>query len=410
MQKMRDAMTAAMSLMLVLSLAACAGTPATTATDSPERYTEQAPATDPVADPAGDSAVESDSSSGSDLDRIGKDQEQDAEAVETDPIADASETESGTDMSSVESIVEIGKLVGTWQQLKYSDFDNVDIHDEHNPYDLVWQYGDPETEKRDEFGTLYASYVDAADWSLVFDAEYYKKAFPMLAMLYHDDDSLLLEHFQTVGVHEGRQGTNGFNVSVYMDNCGSEFLDAFGDDYECYYFYYMLNQETEHNVPAAGEYGKDPLWLRVELTLMQNRELGSVNRYRERAGAPPMTIDPENIAFANYRAWYNATNSVRGHGWLDDVENPEVDKVFDILGVDHLSENTLTNLGNAGKKSSFGLYAVRYANSEDHYEAMVCPEHLYLGVSHMYYNGDTAWLSQFDTFLYTAPVPDFTMR
>lgn len=53
--------------------------------------------------------------------------------------------------------------------------------------------------------------LNACDWSLVFDADYYKKAFPMLAVQYHQDNALLLEHFQTVGIHEGRQGSANFN-------------------------------------------------------------------------------------------------------------------------------------------------------------------------------------------------------
>ena len=52
-----------------------------------------------------------------------------------------------------------------------------------NPYDVEWDYGE-----------LYDAYIEEADWSLVFDAEYYKQAFPMLATLYHENDELLLEH------------------------------------------------------------------------------------------------------------------------------------------------------------------------------------------------------------------------
>ena len=37
------------------------------------------------------------------------------------------------------------------------------------------------------------------------------------ALQYHGDDEKLLDHFQTVGVHEGRQGCASFNVGVFMD-------------------------------------------------------------------------------------------------------------------------------------------------------------------------------------------------
>ena len=369
-------------------------------------------AAEPAAEPAADPDTESEADPNSDaqsriwerIERLRK---------KMDEAADGNQEpaeETVQPMESVERIAELGSLTGTGTLKDYEKHDTVDVNDKHNPYDLVWQYGDTEAEKDDDFGKLYASYVDAADWSLVFDAEYYKKAFPMLAKLYHDDDALLLEHFQTVGVHEGRQGSKGFNVSVYMVNCGEDLLEAFGDNYECYYFYYMLNYASEQEVETAGVYGRDPLWLDLELTLAQSNELSRVNWYREEVDADPLVLDPENIAFANYRAWYNAVNSVRGHGWLDDLQNKDVDIVFDILGVNHLGENTTAYYGSANIHSSLAPYVAHYRASQDHYKAMVNTKYVCLGVSHQYYNDDTGWMDQFDTFLRTMPVQDYTMR
>ena len=172
----------------------------------------------------------------------------------------------------------------------------------------------------------------------------------------------------------------------------------------------MLNHASEQGVESAGTYGKDPLWLDLELTLAQSEELRRANKYREEVGADPLVLDPENIAFANYRAWYNAVISLRGHGWLDDLQNKDVDVVFDILGVSHLGENTITKSGTAHARSSIGAYALYYKASQSHYEAMVDTRYVCLGVSHQYYNGDTGWMAQFDTFLRTMPVQDYTMR
>ena len=36
-------------------------------------------------------------------------------------------------------------------------------------------------------------------------------------------------------------------MAAYMENCDSKLVKAFGEDYECYYFYYALNQKTESN-------------------------------------------------------------------------------------------------------------------------------------------------------------------
>lgn len=429
MKKMKNLLAAVLVLALSVGLSACGQRAATGYGDRYEGYAEQAPMSDPVAaaEPEAAAPVAAQPAA--------------AEPEATEPMAQESPvTDSGTEsrierllrlqaernagsgsgqepaqapeaaMESAERVAELGKLTGTGRLESYRTNDTVDVNDEHNPYDLVWQYGDAKTEKGSDFGKLYASYVAAADWTLVFDAEYYKKAFPMLAMLYHDDDALLLEHFQTVGVHEGRQGSENFNVSVYMAHCGKDLLEAFGDNYECYYFYYMLNYGSEQKVETAGVYGTDPLWLDLELTLAQSTELNQVNRYREEVGADPLVLDPENMAFANYRAWYNATHSVHGHGWLNDLQNKEVDTVFDILGVGHLGENTLTQLRTASRNTSFGVYAHLYRDSKSHYEAMVRTKYVCLGVSHQYYNSGTNCMSQFDTFLYAMPAQDFTMR
>ena len=77
----------------------------------------------------------------------------------------------------------------------------VDLTNAANPYDVVYNYGD-------EYNKLIAE----CDWSLVFDVNYYISEFPCLALLYHNDADLLLQHFQTVGIHEGRQGSASFNV------------------------------------------------------------------------------------------------------------------------------------------------------------------------------------------------------
>lgn len=105
---------------------------------------------------------------------------------------------------------------------------------------------------------LCQSYVDACNWSLVFDADYYKKAFPIPALQYDYDDALLLQHFQTVGVHQGRQGSEGFSVAAYKANCGSDIQETLGGDYECHYFYCMLNQASEKSVDAKNS-GKYPM-------------------------------------------------------------------------------------------------------------------------------------------------------
>ncbi len=153
------------------------------------------------------------------------------------------------DSASVQSVARLGAFVGNYAMeafcYNYGTWVFVDTESSHDPYDLTWRYG-PDTKHRDEvsdpaWDDLYEAYVDTCDWSLVFDADYYKKAFPMLAKLYHENDALLLEHFLTQGVHKGRQAGADFNVAACMENCDKALMEAFGENCECYYFYYMLN-------------------------------------------------------------------------------------------------------------------------------------------------------------------------
>ena len=93
----------------------------------------------------------------------------------------------------------------------------VDVDEGENPYDVTWDYGE-----------LYDAFVQEVDWDLVFDGDYYIRTFPALAHLYHKDKALLLRHFQTVGIHEGRQGCEDFNVAAHQKNCDAKIREALG--------------------------------------------------------------------------------------------------------------------------------------------------------------------------------------
>lgn len=251
------------------------------------------------------------------------------------------------------------------------------VGSEHNPYDVTWDYG------RD-----YQKFVDAvadADmWGVLFDAEFYKESYPMLAMLYHDDDQLLLEHFQTVGVHEGRQGSKAFNVAAYMENCDQSLVNAFGDHYECYYFYWALNQKTESKVDTKSD--GHPLQMCVKLTTLQDSEFRHVNEYREEAGVDPVKLDPEFLAFANYRAWLDFTGDYTAHDWLKQNAEDAYDYLA-VMGSETLTENTVCGKCAYGGPRN-GCYYLRYYDSPEHYEAMVSKYAAYFGCSNAYWGSD----------------------
>ena len=317
-------------------------------------------------------------------------------------------------MNSVEAIAGIGDLVGNYSIYSSIHAATVDIDNDHNPYDLTWTYGENPSadmltpEKKwaivsdPEWHAVYDSYVAACDWSLVFDADYYAAQFPMLAYLYQNDEDLLLEHFQTVGVHEGRQGIDSFNVAAYALHCDQALVDAFGNNYECYYFYWMLNQGTEKSIVTTDS--KAPTWLTVQLTYYQAEEYKNINDYRVKAGVDAVALDPEMVAFANYRAWYDAKYAIKAH---DSIYEKGVDYAMDALDIDRFYENTCKYQypNSIGKTELTHPYSDYYNSTKGHRENMLDPGHEYTGVSNCYLSEYTRrTLTQFDMFTPKTPV------
>ncbi len=240
----------------------------------------------------------------------------------------------------------------------------IDVRTAENPYDVVWDYG-----------RHYNDMVGYCDWSMVFDADYYMAQFPMLAYQYHYDEDLLLQHFQTVGVHEGRQGSDSFNVADYMSKCPEDVRDMFGDCYAAYYFYWM-RAETNRTVDVSGK--NQPKQMTVVMTAMQAYELEQVNTLREKNGVEPLVFDSELAAFGNFRAWVDATEDLELHEWLH-ANVPEVTKIVKMLNGVDVSENTVKHYG----AQIINWYNLYY-NSKAHRAAMLNPDNIYIGCSNAY--------------------------
>ena len=261
----------------------------------------------------------------------------------------------------------------------------VDTINGHNPYDVIY-----------DFGEEYQAYIDACDWSLVFDADYYMDTFPMLALQYHYDEDLLLEHFQTIGIHEGRQGSDDFNVKAYMENGKRATFDTFNGNLEGYYFYYMLNYDTEKNVNTTTLSSGKPVasMYKFRPTALQAGELEGINEYREKVNSDALTIHVEVCALANYRAYLNAHDGWKAHDWAIEYTDTLINYGKIMGGDGCVSENTCT----FGYNRQKGKVCVkRYADSEAHYNAMVNNKFAYMGASNMY-NGKNS-SSQFDVFV-----------
>ena len=273
-------------------------------------------------------------------------------------------------------IQDIAQLIGLEAGVEmYSHRCVVDVDEGENPYDVTWDYGE-----------LYDAFVREVDWDLLFDGDYYIRTFPALAHLYHKDKALLLKHFQTVGIHEGRQGCEDFNVAAYQKNCDEKVRKAFGDNYECYYFYYAMNQKTQKEAVTTGSEKKQ---LTVKLTHMQQKEFDKINEYREEVGAAPLEYDAELSALACYRAYIDALEDWDAHDWLNAKENEaEIYGMMDMIVTDRWSENTVHGYQStkdyALRQGPSSSWYYNYRHSEDHYKAMINVDFHYVGSANCY--------------------------
>ena len=288
--------------------------------------------------------------------------------------------------SSASNIIDaISKVCGLKSSVETSiEACIVDIENAANPYDVAYDYGKD-----------FEAYIAVCDWSLVFDPAFYAKEFPLLALQYHDDAALLLRHFQTVGIQEGRQGNANFNVGVYKANCAKAVSSAFGDEYEGYYFYYMLNYASEKSVSAKPNANSKTQQIAI-MTALQASELEGINKWRAATGAAPLEFNSELSALAGYRTWTNAYYDYRGHAWLHEGNNSDkmVDYALTIGWYDAFSENTCQRYS----KDPYGSSHLNcYRSSKAHYEAAISASYDYLGTSNCY--ASNYHTDQLDLFL-----------
>lgn len=337
---------------------------------------------DPVSEPSRDygAYTPADTSVGTAVDAVNTE----VDAMETSAVIDAPAKADASDIADIASIRKVcGKRANVERSITPCHWDSEGEH----PYGVVYDYG-----------KAYRPYIDDCNWSLVFDAEYYKAAFPMLAIQYHYDDGELLFHFQTVGIREGRQGNESFNVGAYMSNCGAELKDAFKDDYEGYYLYYMLHQDAEKSVNTVSR--SDGAAVRTQYafrpTKLQAQELKEINAYRKDVDSPSVELVSELCAFADYRAYLNAHDGYKAHDWARENWD-SITAWFTSYDANKFAENTVTHNGSikvAGETESRNYY-----DSKEHYEAMVRPVYRYAGVSNICNGTKTTGVSsQFDVY------------
>lgn len=85
---------------------------------------------------------------------------------------------------------------------------------------------------------------NGADYSAVYDYNYYNSKYSDLKSAFKGDDIDLLAHFVNNGMKEGRQASKKFNVQIYKNNY-MDLQQAFGNDLKPYYMHYIQNGKAE---------------------------------------------------------------------------------------------------------------------------------------------------------------------
>lgn len=97
---------------------------------------------------------------------------------------------------------------------------------------------DMDLSNKDYSGSDVPSYnLWGADFSPVFDPDYYADKYADLEAAFGHDASALWSHFQLFGMNEARQASAGFNVIIYRERY-EDLRKVFGDNMPLYYWHY----------------------------------------------------------------------------------------------------------------------------------------------------------------------------
>lgn len=340
-------------------------------------------------------------------------QESESESVTEEPTTEETTEEPALD-TSIQALQQIGLLTATCETDINACY--VDVTSE-NPYDIVWDYGEE-----------YEKYIAACDWSLVWDYDFYVKAFPALAKLYNYDEALLLRHFQTVGIHEGRQGCENFYIDSFINIEYGE-NDYKASTFTFCYLDYMLNHDKYAKKANNGDYrgfieGIDDPYNPSEkclqhinvMTALEKQKFEHIYALREDFNevlwADPnlsheeksdlavsrIILFDEATCFANLRAYLGAHDDYTGNDWgaANYMDYATKSYPFEIL------ENTVlaTYLDYDGKLTS-DMIMQNINESSDEYKNYICNSWLDdIGISNIYYNPDTNRSSHVDVYSY----------
>lgn len=100
--------------------------------------------------------------------------------------------------------------------------------------------------------------LDDIDYSAVYDYDYYIARYPDVVSVLGTDPKIVLKHFVTYGMSEGRRGNSSFDVWSYR-NKYPDLRQAFGNDLPSYYLHYIRYGKAEKRVTTGVGVLQDPL-------------------------------------------------------------------------------------------------------------------------------------------------------
>lgn len=132
-----------------------------------------------------------------------------------------------------------------------------------------------------------------ADYSDVFDADYYYQTYPDLQQSIGSDPALLLNHFITIGMKEGRSGNASFQVKAYM-YYNPDLMAVYGiKDLSSYYKHYIICGKTENRKTAFDKNDAFPENMLAQFTTTYNSaEDRAVNVELSASRINGMVIEP----------------------------------------------------------------------------------------------------------------------
>lgn len=95
------------------------------------------------------------------------------------------------------------------------------------------------------------------DYEDVFDAAYYGAMYPELVAVFGNNEQLLLQHFVTNGMKEGRVGNEKFDIVAYI-KYNQDLVPLLGtEDISVYYLHYLQQGKAEGRVSSENAVQQD---------------------------------------------------------------------------------------------------------------------------------------------------------